>query len=149
MQAWLDGNSTLWLQLEGQRAVRCRDLSKTQLVVICEELDLTPVTARDQPSFETMVADVRRYFDFGYYEVGRMDDDLLEFYWEWSHVSRADIYRALYEHLCSLNIIDANCAVDQATTHRLPSISAPVSASVSPVNKPGNRRYQPLRLPSW
>lgn len=151
MLAWVDNDFALWIQSNTLPACRCRDLTKKQLVVICEELDISPMAVRISPSLEAMISDFQLFYDFHPDEIEAMDSDLIEFYWEWARIPRKEICRAIYDYFCSRNIITHNCAVDQLIVRqagRLPSFSTPITPVEKPLYSPLHRqRYRSLRLP--
>jgi hypothetical protein len=144
MHAWLDDEAVLWLQQQGQAAVRCRDLSKTQLVTICEELDIYPAVSRDLPRYSLMHTEILNYYDLSAEDLREMDEDILEFYYEWARYARKDVCRALYDHFCAANIIDPHCAVDRERRERR---LLPLIRTSSPTLVLSKQKYQPLRLP--
>jgi hypothetical protein len=119
MAAWLDENDALWLAREEGTHSRCRDLTKSQLVAFCEQLDIYPATTRVTASLEVMIHEVTAHYDLELEELEELEEDLLEFYWEWARHPRKDICRRLYDHFCALNVIDRNCAVDREVAERL------------------------------
>lgn len=118
MHAWLDDRGSLWLQPLDQLPRKCSDLCKYNLVSYCEEYDLLPQTDKPIVSDRKMKREVKSSYKLDDDALEDMDVDMIEFFWEWCHIPRDEICRALYDYFCWQNIISGSCAIDQQLTIR-------------------------------